>query len=130
MKQAANPGDIFHAQLKMAGLGGVQREYRFAAEHVGMGAGLRKRLLLAGIQDWRFDFCWLAPKVAIELDGGGYVNGAHSRGKHMESDCAKLSTAVSLGWRVLRVTPTHVRTGKALRWAESTLRIGRDDETH
>ena len=126
MRRAASPADVFHAQLKMAGHHTVVMEYRFAAHHVGMGKGLRERLLRAGMQDWRFDFCWLVPKVAIELDGGGYVNGAHGRGKHMESDCAKLSTSVSLGWRVLRITPAHVRSGMALRWAELTLAGGRE----
>ena len=121
-----SPAVLFARQLSAAGLAQYLPEHRFAAYHVGLGKGLRARLVAAQMQDWRFDWCWPLVKVAIELDGGGYVNGAHGRGKHMESDCAKLSTAVSLGWRVLRITPAHVRSGMALRWLLLTLNGGRE----
>jgi hypothetical protein len=106
----------FAGQLRMAGAPEPVREYRFAAEYVGLGPGLRERLLWAHMQDWRFDLCWPSQKVACEVDGGGWTGGRHSRGVGMESDCAKLSTAVVLGWRVLRVTPKHVKSGQAYTW--------------
>lgn len=67
---------------------------------------------------WRFDYAWPDYKVACEVDGGGFVGGRHSRGIGMEKDCEKVNEAAILGWRVLRVTPRHVRDGSALSWLE------------
>ncbi len=53
---------------------------------------------------WRFDFAHIESKVAIELEGGVYTNGAHVRGKHFESDCEKYNAAAAMGWKVFRLT--------------------------
>jgi len=119
VKDAAAP---LVQQLSMVGAPTPAREYRFGAEAAGgAGKGLRMRLATAGLQDWRFDIAWPHAKLAVEVDGGGFVNGGHNRGAHMESDCAKLSTAVAMGWRVLRVTPRQVKDGRALKWVEAAL---------
>lgn len=110
-----NPTHALASQLRLSGVA-PEREYRFAALHVGMGKGLRTRLAVAGLQDWRFDVAFPAQRVACEVDGGGFVAGRHNRGLGMESDCAKLSTAVALGWKVLRVTPRQVQDGRAREW--------------
>lgn len=87
-----------------------REQYRFAAEHVGMGPGLRKRLAAAGLQDWRFDFAWKhlgyfgRGGVAVEIDGGIWTQGRHTRGAGYEGDVRKCNAAVSLGWRVYHVT--------------------------
>lgn len=109
-------------QLTLVKLPDPTPEYRFAAHLVGgPGKGLRARLAEAGLRDWRFDLAWPEQQIAIEVDGGGWTGGRHSRGLGMESDCAKLSTAVAHGWRVLRVTPKQVKTGQALAWLEQVL---------
>lgn len=114
--------DTLALQIRMAGFAPAEREYRFAAIAAGgTGKGVRERLARARLQDWRFDVAWPEPKVAVEVDGGGFTQGRHSRGAGMESDCAKLSTAVAMGWRVLRVTPAQVTDGRALTWIEQTL---------
>ena len=87
-------------------------EYRFAAQHVGRAAGLRQRLKDAGLRDWRFDFAWPhfliegmdRGGVAVELDGGTWTRGRHTRGAGYRGDCEKLNAATSLGWRCYRVT--------------------------
>ena len=58
----------------------------------------------------------LQQRLAVEIDGGGFVNGRHSRGSGIERDCEKYAEALALGWRVLRVTPKHVRSGQAVTW--------------
>jgi very-short-patch-repair endonuclease len=70
---------------------------------------------------WRFDLAWPEHLLAVEIDGGGYVNGRHSRGKGMDNDCEKFAIAMIMGWRVLRVTPTHVQNGQAIQWIQSLL---------
>jgi len=52
---------------------------------------------------WRFDFAWPEHKIALEVDGGTYSNGRHTRGAGFHKDCEKLNEAVKLGWRVLRM---------------------------
>ena len=45
------------------------------------------------MKPWRFDFAFPASKVAVEIEGGIWVGGAHTRGKHFESDCQKYNEA-------------------------------------
>lgn len=55
---------------------------------------------------WRFDFA-IDPegyKIAIEIEGGTYIGGRHTRGKGYANDCEKYSSATVLGWSVLRYT--------------------------
>ena len=53
---------------------------------------------------WRFDFAWPDRMLAVEIDGGTYSGGRHTRGSGFAEDCRKLNAAVLLGWRVLRLT--------------------------
>jgi hypothetical protein len=78
---------------------------------------------------WRFDYAWPAVLVALEIQGGGWLTpdddgnrrGAHGGGAALERDCEKYSGAAILGWRVLQVTPSQVRSGVALVWIEEAL---------
>lgn len=69
---------------------------------------------------WRFDFAWPRTedgrpvKVALEVEGGTYSGGAHTRGKHFESDCEKYNSAAINGWLVLRVTKHMIEDGRAV----------------
>ncbi len=66
-----------------------EREYRFAPP-----------------RRFRFDFCWVEERLALEVDGGRWLPGG---GRHAgDDDYAKLNIAASLGWRVLRVTSNMV----------------------
>jgi len=53
---------------------------------------------------WRFDFAWPAIKVAVEIEGGTWAAGRHTRPAGYAGDCCKYNAAVLLGWRVLRYT--------------------------
>jgi hypothetical protein len=54
---------------------------------------------------WRMDFAWPAQRVFLEVDGGIWTRGRHTRGKGWLADTEKLNTAASMGWRYLRCTP-------------------------
>lgn len=70
---------------------------------------------------WRADYLWREPKLIVEVDGGVFVSGRHSRGAGVEKDCEKFAEAMVLGYRVLRVTTRHVRDGRAVGWIERLL---------
>lgn len=70
---------------------------------------------------WRFDFAWPDQKLALEIQGGGFVRGAHGRGAGLRNDAEKFSEAVCLGWRVLLAVSDHVDDGSAVRWVERAL---------
>lgn len=59
---------------------------------------------------WRFDFAWPDFKVALENDGGVWINGGHNRGSGWKKDTDKRNTAAELGWRLLRCTPNTLCT--------------------
>lgn len=97
-------------------------EYRFAAESCGgIGKGIRSRLKEAGLRDWRFDFAWPDQWVGLEVEGGGWVGGRHTRGKGFEDDCVKYAAAARLGWQVIRVTGNMIDDGSALQTVEAVL---------
>lgn len=63
---------------------------------------------------WRFDYAWLSAKVALEVEGGIWTGGRHTRGKGFLGDMEKYNTATVMGWRVLRVTPDQLKRGEHL----------------
>ena len=54
---------------------------------------------------FRADFCWIEQRIILEVEGGTWVQGRHSRG---EADHVKYNLAASLGYRVFRTTPQKV----------------------
>lgn len=88
-------------------------EYRFAAHHVGLGPGLRDRLRAAGLQDWRFDLCSPSLMIAVEIEGGAWTGGRHTRGAGFSGDLRKYAAAQRLGWTIIRTDYAMIRSGEA-----------------
>jgi very-short-patch-repair endonuclease len=59
--------------------------------------------------------------VLVEIDGGAFIAGRHSRGTGVEADAEKQSAAAILGYRVIRATPRQVEDGRALSWIRQAL---------
>lgn len=103
---------------------GMEREYRFAAIACGgTGKGLRARLDAAELKDWRLDFAWPEKKLAVEVEGGVYSGGRHTRGVGFEEDAHKYNVLTLLGWRLLRFTGRAIQSGVALQSIEVALQM-------
>ena len=70
---------------------------------------------------WRFDLCWPERMLAVEVEGGIFVQGRHGRGAGMVADMEKYNAAVLAGWRLLRVSDRHINKGTALAWIMAAL---------
>lgn len=92
--------DLFHAILKQQ-FPGYESEYRFHPK-----------------RRWKFDHCWPKAKVALEVEGGVWTMGRHTRGKGFLGDIEKYNEAALLGWKVYRTTPQQVKNGQALELLE------------
>lgn len=62
---------------------------------------------------WRFDFAWIDEgfvlrhgcRVALEIDGGLWSGGRHSRGSGIIKEHEKFNAAAADGWLIFRCTP-------------------------
>jgi hypothetical protein len=88
---------IFEALLQAEGLPIPESEYRFHPD-----------------RKWRFDFAWPAQHLALEVEGGVWSKGRHTRPKGFLGDMEKYNAAAVLGWRVLRCTPDTLTTAQTV----------------
>lgn len=70
------------------------------------------------LRKWRFDWAWPDRFVAMEIEGGHWKNGRHTRGKGFENDMEKYNEAAIAGWTVIRVTHDMLRNGEAFKLVE------------
>lgn len=54
---------------------------------------------------WRFDYCCPELKIAVEIEGGAFSQGRHTRGVGFIKDMEKYNNATLLGYKLLRFTP-------------------------
>ena len=71
---------------------------------------------------WRIDWCWPEHRIGLEVDGGIWRNGRHTRGAGWLKDTEKLNAAAVLGFRMLRATPQQMATGEILTTLQEVFR--------
>lgn len=54
---------------------------------------------------WKFDICFWPNRVAIEVQGGLFVQGRHTRGAALLKEYEKLNEAAKMGWRIIYLQP-------------------------
>lgn len=89
--------DVLDNRLQIAGLSGYVREYRFAPP-----------------RKFRADFAYVEARLLLEVEGGIYSNGRHTRGSGFAADCEKYNLATLLGFKVLRFTAEMIQSGGAV----------------
>lgn len=82
------------------------REYRFHVE-----------------RRFRFDFALPELKIGIEVEGGVWIKGRHTRPQGFINDCEKYNLAAKEGWRVFRFTADMIKSGGALKLIEEVLGV-------
>ena len=61
---------------------------------------------------WRADFRIDGYPILIEVEGGIWSQGRHTRGKGFEGDCTKYNQAAILGYHVLKGSTQQVKSGQ------------------
>lgn len=110
--RVSEPEEQLAWQLRAEGLT-FDREYRFHESRL-----------------WRLDFWFGDAKLAVEVQGGGFVQGRHSRGQGVENDCEKFSHIAMAGARLIPVTPGQIKRGEALKWILVALGLRKADTLH
>ena len=54
--------------------------------------------------------------IAVEIEGGIYSQGRHTRGSGFMKDCEKYNTAAARGWKVFRFPSSMVEDGSAIKF--------------
>ncbi len=88
IKREFDRAEVFLRALEVRGLPRPEREWKFDAK-----------------RRWRFDYAWPQQMIALEVEGGVWTGGRHTRGAGFLKDVEKYNRAAVLGWRLLRVTP-------------------------
>lgn len=80
-----------------------------------LGITFQKEFQFYAARKWRFDYLldWPNPRVAIEIEGGVFSQGRHTRGVGFTNDLDKYRMATILGYKVLRFTTGEVLNGTA-----------------
>jgi very-short-patch-repair endonuclease len=90
-------------------------EERLALEmrHYRIPEPVRQAQIVPG-RKFRFDFAWPDHKLAVEINGGEFTQGAHNRSWGQRRDNEKSRLAQQLGWRVWTFTGSQVRDATAI----------------
>lgn len=71
---------------------------------------------------WRADFHINNTKLLIEVEGGIWSGGRHTRGKGYLGDMEKYNAATMMGFQVLRFSTEQVKSGFAIKQIEGLVK--------
>lgn len=98
--------ELFLKQLQFSKFPVFTREYRFDKD-----------------RKWRFDFAFQLRKIAVEIEGGTWINGRHNTGIGIEKDMEKYNFATAQGWKVYRFTSKQVKIGYAIAFMSKVFEV-------
>jgi very-short-patch-repair endonuclease len=88
------------------------------------GLAVEKEYIFHPTRKWRFDYAIPEHKIALEVEGGVWTRGRHTRPEGFLGDIEKYNEAALLGWRVFRVTPDDLYTNKTFKLIEAATKGG------
>ena len=97
--------ELLFQHIKLVGLPLPEREYRFAPP-----------------RRYRADFAYPERKILVEVQGGIYTRGAHSRGTGLERDYEKINLAQLNGFMVFQFSRKMIESGEAITVLEKALK--------
>lgn len=74
---------------------------------------------------WRADFCWIAERILVEVQGGIWVKSGHTSGRGIQRDYAKWNAATLAGWKMFLVTSEMIKDGEAIALIQTALAMSR-----
>ena len=84
-------------------------EATFALALKSVGCEMVREYRFHPVRRWRLDFAHVETLTAVEIDGGEFSRGSHSRGVGMANDYAKRNSAIELGYVVFQLTGAMTR---------------------
>jgi hypothetical protein len=118
-KPAPKPRKMNEAQmLLVVQLGGLMDQCTFADVQP---IRIQPEYQFHATRKWRIDVALLDHDIAIEIDGGAWIQGRHGRGTGIEKDNEKYAALAIAGWRLIRCTPGQVKKGLVLEWVKQAL---------
>ncbi|NNH86229.1 DUF559 domain-containing protein [Acinetobacter sp. ANC 4279] len=67
---------------------------------------------------WSADFHIIGKKILVEVEGGIWSGGRHTRGKGYIGDMEKYNSATMMGYQVIRFSTEQVKSGLAVQQIE------------
>jgi len=67
---------------------------------------------------WKADFHLIDKKILVEVEGGIWTGGRHTRGKGYLGDLEKYNAATMMGFQVIRFSTDQVKSGHAIQQIE------------
>ncbi|WP_218696392.1 DUF559 domain-containing protein [Acinetobacter harbinensis] len=71
---------------------------------------------------WRADFHLVEKMILVEVEGGIWSGGRHTRGKGYLGDMEKYNAATVMGYQVLRFSTEQVTSGLAIQQIEGVIK--------
>lgn len=72
---------------------------------------------------WRLDYAWPKHMLALEVEGGVWTGGRHTRGAGFLGDISKYNEATAMGWRILRTTPNGLLTTETINLIKKSIHL-------
>ena len=72
---------------------------------------------------YRMDFAWPEHKLALEIQGGIWIRGRHTRGAALLKEWTKLNLAASMGWRFIYCQPADLLKLTTIQFIKQSLAL-------
>lgn len=83
-----------------------------------LGISFEREFKFCEARRWRADFHLTGKMILIEVEGGIWSGGRHTRAKGYLGDMEKYNEATKLGYKVLRFSTAQVMSGLAIKQIE------------